>query len=356
MHQTLKTYFHKYKLDGFLITDLNNVRYLSNFTGTNGMILATPGRGYFFTDFRYREQSAKEVKGFKIIESHCDIGGTIVAFLKKHKIKKLGFESGAMNYNQFARLHKYLSGVKLIPVTEDPALIRVIKTEAEVKQIEHALKINKLAFEEIRHQIKPGVKEFEVALMLEFSLREHGAEKLAFDTIVASGWRGALPHGKASTKKIRAGELVTIDFGGVYRGYHADETVTIGLEIRNLPIRQAGSKLEIIHRIVYDAQRYAIEVACPGAKCSDVDKAARDYIAKKGYGQYFGHALGHGVGLEVHERPVLSPNSTDILQEGMVFTIEPGIYIPKFGGVRIEDVFACTWTGVRRLSKIDKKS
>ncbi len=376
LHSTLQSYFQKYKVDAVLITDLNNVRYLSNFTGTNGMILATPTRGYFFTDFRYTEQVATQVTGFKVVTSSRDLFGDVKEILESSK--KLGFEAGAINYTQFLRMGKSLTGVKLIPITDDPALLRIVKNKSEITKIERALKINKLAFDEVRPMIKPGKTETEIKMLLEIAMLKHGADKIGFDTIVASGWRGALPHGVASNKKIQAGELVTIDFGCVVDGYNSDETVTVITPSSVLPLKGGGErrtttttsrslspllgeryregysrKLEI-HQIVYKAQRLAIEAARLGAKCSDIDKAARDYITKKGYGAYFGHALGHGVGLEVHERPVLSPNSTDVLEEGMVFTIEPGIYVPKFGGVRIEDVFVCTKSGAKQLSKIQK--
>jgi Xaa-Pro aminopeptidase len=348
MHPVLSTNFTKHHLDAILITDLNNVRYLSHFTGTNGVILATKERGYFFTDFRYREQAKKQVKGFTTIIVQRDLVGEIAQKLKDYKIKRLGLEAGAIKYAEYVRLEKNLKGIKLVPVTDDPAKIREIKTKIEIKAIERALAINKLAFDEVKRIIKPGISEIEVKTLLEIAMLKHGADKIGFDTIVASGWRGALPHGVASNKKIRAGELVTIDFGCTMDGYNSDETVTIAQGTINKEQRT-------IHQIVFDAQQAAVAAARPGAKCSDIDKAARDFITKQGYGQYFGHALGHGVGLEVHERPVLSPNSTDILEEGMVFTIEPGIYIPKFGGVRIEDVFVCTKSGARRLSKINKK-
>ncbi|MSU75373.1 MAG: aminopeptidase P family protein [Candidatus Magasanikbacteria bacterium] len=375
MHPALKTYFQKYPADGLLITNLNNVRYLSDFTGTNGLLLITSTRGYFFTDFRYREQATNQVTDFEIVEMGRDLFGDVLERLKDCKIKRLGFEAPTVNYAQYLRLQKSLRGIKLVPVTEDPGKLREVKTEIEIKKIAKALAINKLAFEEMREMIKGGVTEIEIKTEIEMAMLKHGADKIGFDTIVASGWRGALPHGVASNKKIKVGELVTIDFGCTADGYNSDETVTVLVGETSLPVlssaearrnrrhlsfakertgRGLARQLEI-HQIVFEAQRAAIAVAHPGVKCSDIDKAARDYITKKGYGQYFGHALGHGVGLEVHERPVLSPNSTDVLEEGMVFTIEPGIYIPGFGGVRIEDVFMCTKSGVRRLSKIEKK-
>jgi len=395
LHPTLNNYFKKYSLDTILITNLLNVRYLTGFTGTNGLVLLTRKKQFFFTDSRYTEQAKREVKNYIVVQIKQDLlisvserlsaqGGSASGG-KDYKIippragsrlggKRLGFDAGTVSYNQYLRLKKKLKGIALVPITEDPAEMRIIKSKDEIKKLEKALQINKLAFNEIRRYIKPGVREIDIAFKLEFALRKHGAEKLAFDTIVASGIRGAMPHGKASEKKIKAGELVTIDFGGVYQGYHADETVTLLVTSKSHPtlpsaegrgwLRPSSAEegiegrsrkqLEIYH-IVLEAQRLATKKVRPGVKCSDIDKAARDYITKKGYGKYFGHALGHGVGLEVHERPVLSPTSKDVLQEGMVFTIEPGIYIPGWGGVRLEDVFVCTKSGFKKLTKINKQ-
>ncbi|MBI2443713.1 MAG: aminopeptidase P family protein [Candidatus Magasanikbacteria bacterium] len=346
--QTFFPRFSRYRLNAILIADLLNVRYLSGFTGTNGLILITKKQKFFFTDSRYTEQAKQEVKGFALVRSDRDLFNTILKILPPKKLRRLGFAAGATAYAQYLRLQKGLPGVTLVPMTEDPAEWRIIKTKIEIEKVAKALAINKLAWAEIRPQIKPGAKEIDIARKLECALLKHGAERIGFDTIVASGWRGALPHGKASDKKIRAGELVTIDFGGVYQGYHADETVTIG-------VGKLTPKQKMIWQIVYDAQLYAMEKVRPGVKCSDIDKAARDYIAKQGYGKYFGHALGHGVGLEVHERPVLSPTSKDILAAGMVFTIEPGIYLPGWGGARLEEVFVCNKNGPHQLTQIDKK-
>lgn len=350
MRPVIKFYFQKYRLSALLITNLDNVRYLTVFTGTNGLVLLTKQQSFFLTDFRYFAQAEKEVKNFTIVRLKRDPLTELAELVRKTKIKRLGFEAGAVNYAQYARLKKILSGTQLVPIADDPAKLREIKTAEEIKKIERALKINRLAFEEIRPRIKPGKTEIEIARSLEMALLKHGAEKIGFDTIVASGRRGARPHGVASDKKIKAGELITIDFGGVYRGYHADETVTMLVDERKVSSRQ-----QEIFRVVRQAQRLAIASAKPGAKCSDLDKTARDYISSQGYGQYFGHSLGHGVGLEVHERPILSPASNDVLAEGMTFTIEPGIYLPEWGGVRIEDVFVCTDAEARQISKIDKR-
>jgi Xaa-Pro aminopeptidase len=196
--------------------------------------------------------------------------------------------------------------------------------------------------------IRPGVPEREVALGLEFAMKNAGADDKSFDFIVASGPRGALPHGKASDKKIQVGELVTLDFGAVYRGYHSDETVTVA-------VGTPDSRQKEIYSIVRDAHDKALEAVKPGISLKDLDGIARRYIEGKGYGNYFGHGLGHGVGLEVHEKPTVSFRSEQTAGEGMVFTIEPGIYIPDWGGVRIEDTVVVTQDGCRLLTSVPKE-
>lgn len=344
----LLPYFDRFRVEAILITNLYNVRFLTGFTGTNGLVFITRKHKYFITDFRYTEQAKKQVKGYAILDMKEGVTNTLLKLIKKHHATQLGFEAGQMNYTYYSALKKKLKGIMLVPMTHDPGELRQVKNQIEIGKIKKACAVNKRAFEKIRHHITPGKTEIQIARTLEVAMLAEGAEKIGFDTIVASGWRGSLPHGVASTKKLRKGEMVTIDFGCVYEGYNSDETVTICLG-------KSDKKQEIIHKTVFEAQRRAIGLAKPGVKCSDLDKAARDYISEKGYGKYFGHALGHGVGLEVHERPVLSPNSEDVLEEGMVFTIEPGIYIPNFGGVRLEDVFVCTKSGVKKLTKIDKQ-
>lgn len=344
----LASYFKKYSLGAFLISDALNVRYLTGYTGTNGLVVATPRQLFFFTDFRYFAQADLEVSGAKIIRAKKDLLSSAIDFLHYKKISVVGFETSAATYSDFLRLKKQACGIKLIAVNEPSDMMRIIKSAKEIKLLTKAAAINTQAFQKILPLIKPGIRENTLAWELEKALREAGAESLAFATIVASGARGALPHGVASNKKLKNGELVTIDFGGVYHGYCADETCTVALGA-------ISAKQKNIYDIVCEAQARAIALARPGVSCASLDLAARKYIKSKGYGQYFGHALGHGVGLAVHERPLLSAKSPDTLAPGMVFTIEPGIYIPNLGGVRIEDMFVCTNTGARRLTKIDKK-
>jgi len=267
--------------------------------------------------------------------------------LKKFGIKKLGFEAGAITYNQYRHLKKGLARIRLVPIAEDPACVRMVKNPFEISRIKKALHVNKLAFQKTLPHIKAGVRETAIAFQLEAAIRKAGGEKLSFATIIASGYRGAMPHGLASSKKIRKGELITIDFGNVVQGYCSDETCTIGLG----SVSQEQKK---IYGIVKDAHDFAIEKIRPGVKGKKIDAIARDYITQKGFGKYFGHSLGHGIGLAVHERPMISSASEDTVHENMVFSIEPGIYIPKWGGVRIEDLVVCQSTGGKVLSEIDK--
>lgn len=356
MTDLIKKYFLDNKLNALLITNLANIRYLTGFTGSNGTLLITPKAYFFLTDFRYLVQAKKEIqqgRGRKFSARHCKIvetsrnlPETLLIILGNKKLR-LGFEAAEIKYSDYLNLKKGLHKFKLIPLKDDPAYVRQIKSYVEIKKLTHAFDINKLAFGKIKNKIKPGLTEIEVARMLEAALRECGAERLAFDTIIASGKNGASPHAKPTNKKLKRGELVTVDFGAVYGGYHADETITFCLG-------KPSKKQTGILNTVLEAQKLAINKIKPGVKCAELDKIARGYIASKGYGKYFGHSLGHGVGLEIHERPILSPHSKDIIKPGMVFTIEPGIYLPNFGGVRIEDVFVCAKNGYQQLTKIKK--
>ncbi|HBQ21404.1 MAG: hypothetical protein A2Z91_04225 [Deltaproteobacteria bacterium GWA2_38_16] len=347
MNPFIQKYFNDYHISALLISNMENVRYLSGFTGSTATLLITHKSSFFFSDFRYMSQAKEQVKGFTIIQVARDSTASIALELKKLNLSRLGFEAGSLTYGQYLHYKKGLSGVELVPITQDPAYIRMVKTKTEIQKIQKAIHVNKLAFEKIFPHIKPGLTEEEIAFMLERAIRESGGEKLSFDTIVASGKRGALPHGRASSKKIKKGELITIDFGTIVEGYCSDETCTIGLG-------KISSLQKKIYTIVKDAHDLATEKIYPGKKGKEIDKIARDYIEKKGYGKYFGHSLGHGIGLAVHERPMLSHVSEDILEENMVFSVEPGIYIPDWGGVRIEDLAVCTPHGGKIISEVNK--
>jgi Xaa-Pro aminopeptidase len=225
--------------------------------------------------------------------------------------------------------------------------IRSCKDQDEIEILGHVASLASASLGAVLSSLVPGVRESDFALELEIEMRRRGADARAFDFIVASGERGAMPHGRASGKVLRSGELVTIDFGAVKDGYHSDETVTIA-------VGRPSDRGREIHDIVRQAHNRAIAAVRPGISCRDLDAVARDYIRDQGYEAYFGHGLGHGVGLEIHEKPVVSPRSEAFVEEGMVFSIEPGIYVPGFGGVRIEDTVAVTADGCVILTKAPK--
>lgn len=347
MHPIIQKYFKEHNVNAMLISDLLNVRYFSGFTGSTAMLLMTSKQNFFFSDFRYMTQAQKQVKGFKIVEVARESARSIATELEKLKLKKMLIEAGALTYSQYLSLKKGLPGVTLVAVTRDPAYFRMVKEKSGIKKIKKALHVNKLAFDKMIPLIKPGLREQELAYELEAAIRQSGGEKLSFDTIIASGPRGAMPHGIASSKKIRVGEFITIDFGCVVDGYCSDETCTVSFG-------KVSREQRNIYTIVKDAHDFAVEKIRPGMKGKEIDRIAREHISAKGFGKYFGHSLGHGIGLAVHERPMISHMSEDIVAENMVFSIEPGIYLPKWGGVRIENLVECTPQGGSVLSEIDK--
>ncbi|MBI5562595.1 MAG: aminopeptidase P family protein [Deltaproteobacteria bacterium] len=329
-------------VDGFLVTDIRNIRYLSGFTGGSAYMLVTAGRDWFLTDSRYGEQARDEVRAasLRIYKKPLE---AIAALVSELRLKVVGFESNNLTVDAHGRLRKVLSGVRLKPVSGFINGIRARKDRFEIEQLRASARLLSLCYETTERMLRPGVVESEVAFEAEAAARDAGAEGLAFDTIMASGWRGALPHGKASDKRVRKGELVVADMGVVFNGYNSDCT-------RTYCVGRAGAREREVYQVVLDAQRRAIETIRPGVPCSEVDRAARDYIAEAGYGGYFGHGTGHGVGLDIHEQPVVGPASKDALAEGMVITVEPGIYIPGWGGVRIEDMALVTKDGFEILT------
>lgn len=335
------------EIDGMVFTHLPNIRYLCGFTGSDG-VLVTIGREVFFlTDSRYVTQARQQVQADAIREYRNKWEG-VQELLSAKGVVRVGFEAEHLSYAAVEELRaKSAENHQWVPVTRAIKALRAVKDAGEIACMEAAAVLNAECFAEVLSLIRPGVAEREIALALEFAFRKRGAEDKAFDIIVASGVRGALPHGTASDKFLAQGELVTIDFGCRYRGYHSDETVTLALG-------QVSEQLLEIHAVVLEAQRRAMAAVRPGTPLRAIDQAARDYIAERGFGDYFGHGTGHGLGLEVHEFPSVSPRSDDRAEAGMVMTIEPGIYIPDLGGVRIEDTVLVTAEGCRRLTRIPK--
>lgn len=344
----LKRFFEEYSLKAVLFADLSNIRYLCGFSGTEGALLVSPDTAWFLCDSRYTAQAAEEVRGAEVRECAPVRIDTVAALACEFGLDRIGFEAAHTNVSAFRRMSEKLAGVELVELGPDLDEIRIRKDSAEIDLLSSVAALSSQALAAVLADIKPGVREADIALALEFEMRRRGAEGRAFDFIVASGERGAMPHGRASDKTIQTGELVTIDFGAVKEGYHSDETVTVACG-------KPGIREQEIHSIVREAHDLAIRAVRPGISCKDLDEVARAYIRDKGYGDYFGHGLGHGVGLEIHEMPALSPRSTAVLEEGMAITIEPGIYIPGFGGVRIEDTVVVTSDGCHVITSADKQ-
>jgi len=335
-------------LDGFLVTNPYNRRYLSGFTGTSGNLLITATSAELITDFRYVEQAREQAPDFAIVRHERDILECVGEQVQKMNIKRLAFEQDDVTFAVYQKLSVLLEGVELVPVQGIIEELRLVKTAEEIKVLKEAAAVADKAFAHILNFIKPGVTERQVANELEFMMRSLGATSSSFDTIVASGPRSALPHGVATDKKIQSGELVTLDFGAYYQGYCSDITRTIA-------VGKPDPKLEEIYAIVLKAQLNGIQKIKPGMSGKEADALTRDIIGEAGYAQYFGHGTGHGIGLEIHEGPTLSPRGEKILQPGMVVTVEPGIYLPGVGGVRIEDDVVITEQGCEVITSSPKE-
>lgn len=334
-------------VDALLITDGTNRRYVTGFTGTSGFVLVTAEHALLITDFRYVTQAREQAPLFKVIKHSDSIWEKVAEQCQSLGIEVLAFEEEHLTYATYRELKKQLGTRELKPTSPLVERLRQVKDEQELARMQKAANIADRAYAHILTFIRSGVTEREVMHELEFTMRQFGASSSSFDMIVASGARSALPHGVASDKRIEKGDLVTLDFGAVYEGYCSDIT-------RTVMVGEPNEKQLEIYDIVLTAQKRTIDELRPGMTGREADAVARDYIAKKGYADYFGHGTGHGLGLNVHEAPRLSPKGETVLEPGMVVTVEPGIYIPDFGGVRIEDDVVITETGCRRLTKSDK--
>ncbi|MEI6206218.1 MAG: Xaa-Pro peptidase family protein [Desulfuromonadales bacterium] len=343
----LDRFFETYALDAILITDLRNVRYLCGFSGSDGALLVLHSKSYFLCDSRYTTQAGDEVPEAEVRECAVRLDA-LAALTAEYGITRLGFEAVHTNLSDFRKMADRLTGIELVEIGPAIDEIRSCKDREEVERLKIVASLASRALSDVLMHVRHGVSELDIALELELEMRRRGADGKAFDFIVASGVRGAMPHGRASGKLIRQGELITVDFGAIKDGYHSDETVTVSCG-------KPGSREKEIHAIVRDAHDLAIEAVTPGISCRALDAVARDYIVRHGYGDYFGHGIGHGVGLDIHEKPTVSPRSDAVLEEGMVITIEPGIYIPGFGGVRIEDTVLVTADGCQILTSADKR-
>lgn len=333
--------------DAFISMNRISRRYLTNFTGSAGLVWIGDQTNILVTDFRYTEQAREQCPDWQVIQQQNNtLLDSIKHLIDKYKAKRIAFESEYITVDQLNQWQQKLS-VEFV-VTKDWVLdMRMVKNNDEIKCIATAARLTDQALANVIPMIKPGIREVEIALELEYAMRRLGAEAIAFDPIVGSGPRGALPHALPGARKIKKGDFIVIDMGCVYQGYCSDMT-------RTLLVGDPTEKHLEIYNLVLKAQLAALEVVKPGIAGKQVDSTARKLISDAGYGDNFGHALGHGVGLEIHENPRLSPHGEHELVPGMVVTVEPGIYLTGWGGVRIEDLVVVTDYGREILSQTSK--
>lgn len=333
-------------MDGVLLFDLMNIRYLVGFTGSAGILFVGREKVILTVDGRYTTQANNETRDCEIIELRDNLKG-IAGIISDLQLNSVGFEAHAISFESYSKLKEHIGHVALRPLLDDLQSLRIIKGKEEIDLLKKAISISADALQETMKTIRPGVRERDIALDLELRMGKGGGEKLSFETIVASGASAALPHARPQFREIATGDFVIIDYGTVYEGYHSDETCT-------LAVGKVTEEQRRIYGIVKDAHDRALDAVKAGTLCKDVDAEARDCIEEAGYGQYFSHGTGHGVGLDVHEAPKISRESNSYLEEGMVITIEPGIYIPELLGVRIEDMALVQKDGCEILTKTSK--
>lgn len=334
------------QLDAFLVSKAENIRYLSGFTGgEDARLLLSPERCYIFTDSRYFEQVARECPDWELVESRPP--GLEELQRVSSGFTRLGVESHAISYNDYGELEQSLPA-ELVPLVNVVEKLRQVKDEDELQMMRKAARIGDEVFSDLcRHKIAPGASERELASEIAYLLRRKGCDKEAFDTIALSGDNAALPHGRPGERRLVAGDMLTMDFGGFYSGYAADmtRTVAIGAAQGELPSR---------YQAVLESQRLGVAMVKAGVTCREIDMAVRDCLEQQGLGPYFQHSTGHSLGLQIHETPAVSSRSDAVLEENMVITIEPGIYIPGWGGIRIEDTVIVKNGGCEVITHSDK--
>lgn len=352
----------KEKLDGVILTDGYNIHYLSGYKGHTGCMLVLHEKKYILTDSRYTEQVGLEASDFECVDIGLDGYSKCINNIIQNKSKesndkssnetsrfKLGFENEHISYKQ----HKAFADtfgvcVELVPLDNKVDALRMVKDEYEIECIAKAESIGDEAFSHMLEFIQEGLTEKQIALELEYVMKSLGADGLSFDTIAASGPNSSLPHAVPTDRKLQDGDFLTMDFGCIYKGYCSDMTRTVFIG------ENPTEKQMEVYTVVLKAQREALKLVKPGAKCSDIDACARKIISDAGYGEYFGHGLGHSVGLYIHEEPRCSRKCDTILEAGMTMTIEPGIYLPGEFGVRIEDLVVVTEDGYKNLASSEK--
>jgi len=335
------------KFDALLFFDMKNIRYLTGFTGSDGLLLIAGGKTVLLVDGRYITQAGEEAPHCEVIQYRDKIGG-IAAVLAERGIARAGFEAAALSVELYDKLREQTGTTALSPLTGELASLRSIKDEEELSAIRRAVSAATAAIQEVLPLMRPGREERDVALELDYQMRRRGSEENSFPTIVAFGPNASLPHARPGVRKLAPGDPVVMDFGAVSGGYHSDETCTFVLG-------RPETDFVTAYGVVKEAHDRAIAAVRAGVSCREIDGIARRYIEEKGYGRHFSHGTGHGVGLDVHEAPRLSPLSDQVLAAGMVVTIEPGIYVPGRWGVRIEDMVLVQEDGCEVLTNMPKE-
>ncbi len=338
----LKNYIFNNNLDGILVTSMPNVFYLSGFTGDNVILFISKDQSLLITDSRYTLQAMEQSPDFKVITAK----GTLVKEINGYK--RLGFEAEAVTCKQLDGFKNHLDGCEFVDCSAFLREIRIVKAPYEIDCIRKAARIADAAFNHILSYARVGMTEQDIALELEFFMRKNGAEGVSFDVIVAAGDHGAMPHAEPSNRIIKRGDPVVMDFGCRYKGYCSDMTRTVFFG-------QPSDEMLRIYNSVLKAQRAAIAAIKAGVAENVPDTAAREALKEEGLEEYFTHSLGHGVGVEIHEDPRMAPKCEGILKENMLVTVEPGVYIKDFMGVRIEDLVVVTCNGCENLTKSEKE-
>ncbi len=337
-------------LDGLLISGRPNTFYYTGFTGSTSKCLVTRDTAYLVVDFRYTAQAGGQAfEGVQVVELENDVNHSLNTLCTRHQINSLGIEGGIISFSEVESLRESLKEVHVLKDVQDSMnRVRMIKEPDELLLIQNAVDIADNAFQQVLPFLRPGVRECEVALELEYKMKKMGASGVSFETIIASGPRSALPHGVAGMRELQNGDAIVMDFGALCQGYCSDMTRTVFLG-------NPSQQLKEIYQIVLRAQTEALEKAAEKMTGKQLDRVSREIISSTGYEKCFGHGLGHGVGIEIHENPRVSPKGEEVLERGMVFTVEPGIYVENIGGVRIEDMVVLGENGAKILTKSTKE-
>lgn len=335
------------EVSALFLSDITNVAWLTQFSGSFGSVLVTASESKFITDSRYKSQAAEQVSNMEVVSFASPVKFTefLASVIKSFGATKVWFEGQNLSYLSFEQYRDAL-GVDFVSAGDLVSPLRKVKSPSEVEKIKHVCGVADACFSHLQRMVQPGVSEYDIALEMEFFMKRQGAS-VAFDTIVASGWRSALPHGRASQKLVEHGDFITFDFGACHDGYNSDIT-------RTVVVGEASPRHQEVYHQVLQSQLAALEMMKPGVNGKDIDRRVRDVMDEKDLSKYFGHGLGHGLGRLVHDSGRLSAGVDEILEEGQVWTVEPGVYIDGWGGVRIEDDVVVTSDGIEILTKSTK--